>query len=168
MDIADFAMKMERDGKAYYEKQASLTADPELKKILLTLAEEEENHYRFFRTMKENPDDLVDAKLTGPDTLKHVKNIFEEMARQSDKAAFGADAISAWKEARLIEEKSVAFYLKQAEVENDPTRKALLEQILEEERNHVLMIDGILIFLKQPAAFADSAQFKNFLSLEGR
>lgn len=168
MDIADFAMKMERDGKAYYEKQFSLTTDPELKKILLTLAEEEENHYRFFKTMKENPDALVAAKLTGVHTINQVKNIFEDMARQNDKAPFGADAVSAWKEARLIEEKSVAFYLKQAAIENDPARKALLEQIVEEERNHVLMIDGVLMFLKQPAAFADSAQFKNFLSLEGR
>jgi len=168
MDIADFAMKMELDGKAYYEKQATLTTNPELKQILLTLAEEEENHYRFFKTMKENPDDLAEAKLTGADTIDQVKNIFEEMARQGDKAAFGADAISAWKEARLIEEKSVAFYLKQVAAADDPQRKALLDRIVEEERNHVLMIDGILIFLKQPAAFADSAQFKNFLSLEGR
>lgn len=168
MDIADFAMKMELDGKAYYEKQATLTSNPELKKILLTLAEEEENHFRFFKTMKENPDDLAVAKLTGADTIDQVKNIFEEMARQGDKVAFGADAISAWKEARIIEEKSVAFYLKQVAAAGDPQRKALLERIVEEERNHVLMIDGIMIFLKQPAAFADSAQFKNFLSLEGR
>jgi rubrerythrin len=168
MDIADMAMKMERDGKAYYEKQASLTANPELKKILLTLAEEEENHYRFFKRMKENPDDLIDAKLTGARTVTQIKNVFEDMAGLGDKASFGTDVISAWKEARRIEEKSVDFYLQQAAAENDPARQALLEQIIEEERNHVLMIDGVLIFLKQPAAFADSAQFKNFLSLEGR
>ncbi|NMC42840.1 MAG: hypothetical protein GYA46_02890, partial [candidate division Zixibacteria bacterium] len=81
---------------------------------------------------------------------------------------FGNDALSAWKEARRVEEKSAAFYLDQVAAESDPGRKALLEQIAEEERNHIALIDGIMVFLKQPAAFADSAQFKNFLSLEGR
>lgn len=168
MDIADFAMKMELDGRAYYEKQAAQTSHPELKKILLTLAEEEEVHYRFFKTMKENPASLASTRLTGPETLNQVKNIFEEMARRTDPTPFGADALSAWAEARRVEEKSVAFYHEQATAETDPGRRALLEQIAEEERNHILMIDGIMIFLKQPAAFADSAQFKNFLSLEGR
>jgi len=168
MDIAEFAMKMEMDGKAYYEKQAAIASSPELKKILLTLAEEEATHYRFFKMMKENPDGLTAARFTGSETLSRVKNIFEDMARQTDLAPFGNDALSAWKEARRVEEKSAAFYLDQAAAESDPGRKALLEQIAEEERNHIALIDGIMVFLKQPAAFADSAQFKNFLSLEGR
>jgi hypothetical protein len=168
MDIADFAMKMELDGKAYYEKQAAQTTNPELRKMLLTLAEEEGYHYRFFKMMKENPANLASARLSGADTLGQVKNIFEDMARLTDQTPFGDDVLSAWAEARRVEEKSAAFYHDQATAETDPGRSALLEQIAEEERNHILMIDGIMIFLKQPTAFADSAQFKNFLSLEGR
>jgi rubrerythrin len=139
-----------------------------LKKILLTLAEEEGVHYRFFKMMKDNPNGLISTRFTGSETLSRVKNIFEDMARQTDLAPFGDDALSAWKEARRVEEKSAAFYHEQATSESDPGRKALLEQIAEEERNHIAMIDGIMMFLKQPAAFADSAQFKDFLSLEGR
>ena len=49
MEILDYAMKMELDGKAFYEKSAAQTSVPELKNILLQLAEEELKHFHFFR-----------------------------------------------------------------------------------------------------------------------
>jgi len=168
MDIIEFAMKMETDGKAFYEKQAGLTSDPELKKILIQLAEEEGRHYEFFRRLKDNPNDISGGEaLMGSQTLADVKNIFEELAQKTDQKPFGDDVISAWREALTTEEKSEAFYKEKAEVEPDPKKKDLLLQIAKEENNHMQMIDGVLMFLKQPSDFAESAQFKNFRSLEG-
>lgn len=169
MDIIDFALKMESDGKAFYERQAAAETDPELKQILETLAEEEERHYRFFQTFKDNPNLPPSADTFGsPGAVDRVKNIFEEMSQQTETRKFGDKAASVWKEALRIEERAVNFYKTHAEEESDRDRKRLLERLAEEETKHVHMIDGVLMYLKDPATFSESSQFKNFQSLEGR
>ena len=169
MDILDFAMKMEMDGRKFYEKSAAETTDLELKSILLSLADEEKNHYEFFRRMKDKPNDLSAASvLTGSGTLTKIKNIFEIMASNKDKKPFGDDVVSTWTEALRTEEKAVKLYTDEAARESDPERKKLLLRIAAEEKNHVQMIDSVLMYVKHPAVFAETAQYKNFKSLEGR
>jgi len=169
MDIIEFALKMELDGKTFYEKQAAAESDPELKQILETLAKEEESHYRFFQTFKDNPNQPPSADTFGhPGAVDRVKNIFEEMSHQDEARKFGDKAVSVWKEALRIEERAVSFYKGKADEESDPARKRLLARLAEEETKHVHMIDGVLMYLKDPATFAASAQFRNFQSLEGR
>jgi len=168
MDILDFALQMELDGKNFYEKHASETNDKELKKILLMLAEEEQKHYNFFKQMKEGKIDIATQTMnTKSDTLHQVKNIFVEMSQGKDKKSFGEDVQSIWMEALKIEEKAEKFYREKAEIEADDTKKKLIKMIADEERNHVHMIDSVLTYLKFPQSFADTAQFKNFQSLEG-
>jgi rubrerythrin len=169
MDIIEFALKMELDGRSFYEKQAAAENDPELKQILETLAQEEDSHYRFFLTFKDNPDLPPSADTFGsPGAVDRVKNIFEEMSQQNEARKFGDKAVSVWKEALRIEERAVQFYKSRADEESDPERKRLLARLAEEETKHVHMIDGVLMYLKDPATFAASAQFRNFQSLEGR
>ena len=166
MDILEFAMQMELDGKAFYEKQAAATGNAGLKKVLLSMAEEEERHYKYFKRLKENPED-VNGAFTGAETIKKVKNVFQEMADSPEGIKFGDDEISAWREALGVEEKSKKLYEEQAGKESDPARKRLFLKIAGEEQNHIYMIDSVLMYAKQPQTFADSAQFKNFRSLEG-
>jgi len=168
MDIVDFAMNMELDGKAFYEKQAAQATLPELKEILLNLAEEEEKHYQFFRRIKENPSDFPNIRtFFGPQNLSLVKNIFEEMSSNPVLQAFDQDVVLAWTQALRIEERAVAFYREKANQEKDADRRDLLVKIGQEEERHVHMIDAVLMYLKHPAAFAESAEFMNFRSLEG-
>jgi rubrerythrin len=168
-DIIKFAMKMEIDGKAFYEKEAAATDNAQLKQVLTTLAEEEDRHFRFFKQMMDNPTSIpsLDA-FSSPGTVKDVQNIFQTMAAEDKDKQFGDDVITVWTEALRIEEKAVAFYTEKADAESDTDRKNLLAAIAEEEQRHVHMIDSVLMYLKQPQAFAQSAQYKNFMSLEGR
>jgi rubrerythrin len=168
MDIIEFAMRMEKDGKAFYEKQVVTTSNPQLKAILIALAEEEGRHYEYFRRLKENPDDFSGAaELRGTKTLENVKNVFEVMSQISGLKPFGEDVISVWTEALRIEEKSESFYREKSGEEADAKKRRLLLKIASEEKNHIHMIDGVLTFLRYPETFAESAQFKNFRSLEG-
>lgn len=168
MDVIEFAMQMELDGKTFYEKNAATATDPELKKMLLMLAEEEQQHYNLFKRLKEGGTHLAVREIdTRPTTLHQVKNIFQELSNREEKKSFGEDVISAWTEALRIEEKAEGFYREKAEIETDEDRKKLFHLIADEERNHIHMIDGILTYLKYPDTFANSAQFKNFMSLEG-
>lgn len=168
-DIIKFAMKMEMDGKAFYEKQAAATDNPQLKQVLTTLAEEEDRHFRFFKQLMDHPNTIpsIDA-FTSPGTIKNLQNIFETMAADNKEKHFGDNVVTVWTEALRIEEKAVAFYTEKADAESDTGRKKLLSTIADEEKRHIHMIDSVLMYLKHPQAFAQSAQYKNFMSLEGR
>lgn len=168
MDIIEFAMKMELDGKAFYNKQARVTSRSELKQIFTLLAEEEDKHYNFFKSLKDGKTEQAKEILAGSsETLNQVKNIFVEMSNNLKGEAFGDDEITAWQEALQIEEKAESFYRQKAGEETDDDKKKLLNLIANEERNHVHMIEGVIFYIKFPDSFAESQQFKNFQSLEG-
>ncbi len=168
MDILDFAMRMEQDGMVYYRDQAARAANPDLKNIFESLAEEEVRHYNLFKGLKDNPDDKsVGDMLKGGETLKQIQNIFIDLSQSGESQPFGLDELTAWTKALRIEEKAEAFYKEKAAAESNPMRKELLLKIAAEEKNHVLMIDTVLTYLRSPQTFVDSAQFKNFRSLEG-
>lgn len=168
MNIIEFAMKMERDGQAFYEKAAAAAPQPELKEIFLYLAREEERHFAFFKNMHEG-DTKAAIKVLGSNTLAKTKNVFVHLIEENGgDVTFGADVRKAWTEALKIEEKAVKLYSEEAKKEKDPERKELLERIAEEERSHVYLIDNMLSFMSDPQTFADSQNFKNFKSWEGR
>lgn len=169
MDILEFAMQMELDGEQFYKTQAADETDDKLMKILLSLAEEEQRHYAFFRKMRDGQFEEAVAQMDrSSETLSEVRNIFKEMAEGPQERAFGDAEKEVWTEALRIEEKAEKFYREKAEVETDPDKKRLLNRIADEERNHIHMIDGVLHYIKYPDTFSESAQYRNFMSWEGR
>jgi len=161
-------MQMELDGKAFYEKMAVRTADPELKKVLVMLAEEEQKHYNIFLKLRTGEGAEALKKVsTHSDTLKAVKSIFVELSNSTEHHEFTRDEKSIWTEALKIEEKSESFYREKAEKEPNIATRNLLTMIANEERNHIYLIDSVLTYMKFPDTFADSSQFKDFQSLEG-
>ena len=52
MNVFDFAMQMEIDGKAHYEKLAAGTSIAGLQNIFLMLAADEQKHYEVVQAMK--------------------------------------------------------------------------------------------------------------------
>jgi rubrerythrin len=168
MDIIDFALQMELDGRTFYEQSAAKASHPELKKILLNLADEEQRHYLFFKRLKEGNERNAAAELeAGSPTLDLNRTLFRQMAQQGKQASFGDDVRKVWTEALKIEEKVEQMYREEAAKETDATRKKLLSRIADEEKSHVYLIDNMLAFMSDPSGFADSANFKNFLSIEG-
>lgn len=168
MDIYEFAMQMELDGKAFYEKLAHQTSDENLRQVLVMLAEEEQKHYNIFKGLRAGKGPSV---LTGENlhtkTLNAVKNIFVELSGNVQHPSFSTDERSIWAEALKIEEKSEQFYREKAAQESDAHKKNILNIIANEERNHIYLIDSVLTYMKFPDTFSDTAQFKDFQSLEG-
>ncbi len=169
MNIIDYALQMELDGREFYRQRAQATAQPELKKILLNLADEEARHYQFFKRLKEGDEDAAATtlKFSSP-TLNANKTLFKELASKGQQELLTGDVRQTWTEALKIEEQVERMYREEAGKEVDPERKRLYGQIADEEKNHVYLIDNILSFLADPQGFTDSAHFKNFLSWEGR
>lgn len=52
MNVFEFALKMEEDGKTFYETLAAETSEPELKRIFSLLASAEEEHRKAIESIK--------------------------------------------------------------------------------------------------------------------
>ena len=168
MDPLEFAMQMERDGKAFYEKAAADAPSAEIRKILLTLAEEEERHYRIFRSLREGSTVAARNEMDKrAETVTIARNLFQQMADKGETTLYGDDARAVWKEAQKIEQKSEAMYREEASKTADKDRKELLSRIADEEKNHIYLVDNMLSFMSDPESFVASAQYKNFMSWEG-
>ncbi|MEW6412365.1 MAG: ferritin family protein [Candidatus Zixiibacteriota bacterium] len=168
MNMFEFAMQMELDGKAFYLKHAGEQKNADLRQVLTMLAEEEQKHYNIFKKLNEGagPSALTTGQSHSA-TLTKAKNIFVELSNNTKHPSFTDNEKSIWLEALKLEEKSEKFYREKAEEEPDPARKNLLNLIANEERNHIYMIDSVLTYMKFPDTFSDTAKFKNFKSLEG-
>ncbi len=168
-DIFSFAMQMELDGKAFYEKGADSTDNESLKKIFQQLAEEEHRHYHVFKKLQagETSDPSADLAPKGS-TVNSVKNIFREMTESGRDTLAGDSSRTLWQEAREVEIKSEKLYRDAADRQADSHRRKMLNLIADEEKNHIYLIDNMLAFLTDPSGFASSQDYKNFMSWEGR
>ena len=79
MDVYDYAMKLEKDGEAYYREAAATSAHKGLGTILTMLADIEVEHYHIFERMKAN--DPVQVKDTN--VLNRARNIFAKIRRRA-------------------------------------------------------------------------------------
>ncbi len=169
MDILEFAMQMELDGKAFYEKGMERAENPSVKKIFKMLADEEHRHYQVFRKLSsgEKPDPATDLTPSGA-TLNEVKNIFKEMTDAGKESLEGDTTKDLWLEALEVEKKAEKMYRDAAEKETDIHRKDILTKIADEEKTHIYLIDNLISFLADPETFIASQNYKNFQSWEGR
>ena len=160
MNIFEFAMKMEQDGKQYYEEHAAKTDSPELKRILLELAGDEEKHYTIFRALRDGvPVEYEEAKKTR--ILTEIKNIFEEMKTKGKDFAFPDDAKEVWLKAQQIEKDSEAFYREKANEVGDEKQKTILNKIADEEHKHWVTMESVVNFLDRPNHWLEDAEWNN-------
>jgi rubrerythrin len=128
----------------------------------------EHKHYHIFKKLRSGESAAAIAVgKTHSKTLAAVKSIFVELSNSTEHASFSRDERSIWAEALKIEEQSEKFYREKAEEEDDVRTRNLLNMIANEERNHIYLIDSVLTYMKFPDTFSDTAQFKDFQSLEG-
>jgi len=161
-DVFEFAMQMEQDGKAYYEKMASETDVPALKKILTGLADDEQRHYNIFKLLKDNHGNDL-GELAGKTTLitSTTKNVFQELKDSSADVIPQENVIAVWKQAQDVEKKSEDFYREKAREVDDPKGKEMLIRIADEEAKHWNVIESVLQFLNKPNTYLENAEFSN-------
>ncbi|MBE9533643.1 MAG: ferritin family protein [Proteobacteria bacterium] len=158
MNVFDFAMKMEEDGKAYYEKLASQTSLPGLKTIFTRLAEDEQKHYELFQELKTSG-----SVPTMQDTtiIAEAKNIFEELPKEEETLKGLKGDLAAYQHAMEIESESFRFYENAAKEEKNPATKKLLTRIASEEHKHFNVLENIFHFVNAPNQSLAWGEFSN-------
>ena len=157
MNIVDYALKMEKDGEAYYRDLAATAGNKGIKEIFNMLAEAEANHYQSFLKLKQNlPILAYDENI-----FARAKNIFQQMQLDQDPLDVQIGQVEAYKKARDIEIESRQFYLKKADELFDPVEKELCLKIAEEEKQHIILLETIIDFLSRPATWLENAEWRH-------
>ena len=155
MNVYEYAMKVEKEGEAYYREMVAQAQNPGLKRIFSMLADEEVKHYNIFKNMmkKENID------LEKLDLITDTKTIFQTLLQERDNVSLDKDQIQFYKDAIAREESSKNFYSEKAQELESATEKAIFLQIAEEEVKHKRVLEEIVIYLEEPADWVASAEF---------
>ncbi len=158
MNVLDFAMKMEEDGKTYYEKLASQTRHPGLKTIFTRLAEDEQKHYEIFQKLKTSRSAPAMSDST---IIAEAKNVFAELPNE-EKTLKGLEGdLAAYQHAMKVEADSYRLYEKAASEEKDPATKKLLMTIAGEEHKHFNVLENVYHFVNAPNQFMAWGEFSN-------
>ena len=161
MNIFDFAMKMELDGKAYYEKMAAETTVVGVKSIFTSLAADEQKHYETIQAIKAG----TDYKMTDSAVLEKAKNLFEEITADRDSVASLKKSLDGYQHARKIEADSVKLYEDMAKKEDNPETVQLLLRIANEEKKHYNILDNLYDYILAPQNFLAWGEFSNLKEL---
>jgi rubrerythrin len=157
MNVFDFAMKMELQGKTCYETLAASTKIPGLKTIFTGLAEDEQKHYEIFRGLKEGKT----WTMTDSRALDHAKTVFTNLLKDKEHLIELEEDLDAYKVGLKIEADSVKLYEDMAKKEQDPDTIQLYLKIANEEKKHFNIIENICDFVMRPKYYLEWREFSN-------
>ena len=161
MNIFEFAMKMELEGKAYYEKLAAETAVAGLKTIFAMLAADEQKHYDTIKAIKAG----TSGAMADSTALEKTKNLFADLMADKNIGTSLKKSLDGYEHARKIEADSVRFYEDAAGKESNPETARLLMQIASEEKKHYNIMDNLYDFALAPQNFLVWGEFSNLKEL---
>ena len=156
MDIFEFAMKMEEDGKDYYMESSAKATDEGIQNILKMLAADEEKHYVAIKHMKEEQAVMLETRI-----LEKAKNIFVEMKEKSEEIDLSATPIHLYTKAREIEDRSIKFYLEMSADMEDDAHRDLFLLLAEEEKKHLFLLENVIEFVSKPQIWLENAEFNH-------
>lgn len=158
MNVFDYAMKMELEGKAFYQKLASETDSEGLRKIFTELADDEQKHYTVFSKLKEK--EGVSSMLDSS-ALEDAKNLFAELQADQSARNLLKSNLDAYQYAMKAEKESAELYRDAAARETEESIKNLLLKIAVEEDKHFNILENIFDFVNAPTQSLVWSEFSN-------
>ncbi|HBG05940.1 MAG TPA: ferritin [Geobacter sp.] len=161
MDVFDFAMKMELQGKACYESLAASTQVPGLKTIFTGLAADEQKHYDILRGLKEGKE----WSMTESRMLDRAKSVVGELLSDKERLSDLKEDLDGYKLGLKVEAESVKLYEDMAKKEQDPETLQLYLRLANEEKKHYNIIENICDFVMRPKYYLEWREFSNLHEL---
>jgi rubrerythrin len=158
MNVFDFAVKMELDGKAFYEKLAKGTNIAGLQTIFTRLAADEQKHYEIFLALKGQTQATAMEDTT---VLEQAKNVFEQLLAQKQTLGPVQGDLEAYRYAMQVEADSFRLYEEAAQKEKNADVKNLLLRIAGEEHKHFSIVQNIHEFVNAPNQYLAWGEFSN-------
>jgi rubrerythrin len=156
LQVLQFAIQMEIDGKQFYLKASRASTNDLGKKLLQTLADEEDIHRRKFEEIYDSIRVKKEWPKTGfqPDGGKKLRTVFAQAIEETNAVAPYLEAeLDAVKMAMEMEHKSKDYYQKQSETATYDIERDFYQNLVTEEREHHLVLLDYFEYLKDPAAW---------------
>ena len=150
------AIQMEIDGKQFYLKASRGSSNEAGKKLLESLAAEEDIHRQKFEEIFESIRDKnawprVDFK---PDGGSSLRTLFSRATEQVGKFVRASDSeLDAVQTAVGMEGKTYDFYINQSQSTPYTTARDFYEALASQEREHQLILLDYYEYLKNPAGW---------------
>ena len=158
MNVFDFAMKMEVDGKAYYEKLAAESTLAGLRGIFERLAADEQKHFEIFRALQQ--EDLAQT-MQNSTSLAEARTVFAGLLDRPGAGQQVGGDVAAYRHAMKLEADSFRLYEDAAAREQRAVVKDLLLKIAEEEHQHFIVLENIYHFVNAPNQYLAWGEFSN-------
>ena len=157
MNVFDFALEMELDGKSHYEKLAAGTPIDGLKNIFIMLAADEQKHYETIQSMKAGGY----GAMAGSTALDESRNVFQGLMNQ--RALLGSlhKDLDGYRYAMHVEADSVKLYEDMAKKEKGVECVQLLLKIANEEKKHFNIMENLYDFVLAPQNYLAWGEFSN-------
>lgn len=143
-EVFEMAIKMEKNGAAFYRQAAETVKVEAQKKMLLSLAEMEVDHEKTFTGLRQelgadNPD-YYDPSGEAAAYLKSIVDTEVFFKREIDFSSMK----TILREAVMAEKDSIVFYLGIKAMVPDESGKKKIEAIIQEEMGHIRLLSGLL------------------------
>lgn len=157
MNVFDFAIKMELDGKSFYEKLARESRHDGLRGIFRRLAADEQKHHDIFLALKK---ENRPQTMQGSTALEGAKSVFADLLARKENLGPAGD-LEGYRHAMKMEEDSFRLYEDAAKKERDPGVRDLLLLIAAEEHRHFNILQNIYDFANAPNQYLAWGEFSN-------
>ena len=161
MNVFDFAMQMEMDGKAYYEKLAEGTPIAGLRTIFIRLAADEQKHFDAIQSMKAGAANVM-ADST---VLEEAKNVFQGLMNEKTLLGGVKKDLDGYLHAMKVEADSVRLYEEMAKKESNPETVLFLLKLANEEKKHYSIMENLYDFVLAPQNYLAWGEFSNLKEL---
>ncbi|MBW1726720.1 MAG: ferritin family protein [Deltaproteobacteria bacterium] len=148
-DVFEMAEQLERNGAKFYRTAAENVSDPKSKKLLIELAEMEDEHEKTFASLRA---DLTEGEKTTTVFDPEDESVLYLRALADTRVFFKKKIdISSMKEilkvAIVAEKDSIVFYLGLKDFVPDRLGKNRLDKIIKEEMGHIRILSKELVSL---------------------
>lgn len=141
-DVLKTAIQMEKDGRSFYTKAAAQTTSETGRNFFESLAQDELLHLDVFQKLFENTiskqewTDLVNSSKKYADIPIFPKNLQETTSTNPDTNEL--DALNIGMES---EKEAIDYYGKFRDSIDDPNIKQIIEEIINQEKNHYALLE---------------------------
>jgi rubrerythrin len=155
-ELIKTAIQMEKDGHEFYTKAAAQTSDDLGKKLFESIALDEMVHLRTFQKMFD--DEMGEEEWTAVEktAVKHKDiPVFPKDLKQVEGASPNSNEIDALNIAMKSEEGAIDYYQKIKEGLTEDKAKQVVEMIIDQEKNHFLLLSEELNHLNTTGFYYD-------------
>jgi rubrerythrin len=157
MNVFDFAMKIEEEHQACYEKMAAEAGTKELKTIFTLLADSEREHHEHLTLLKAG----TAPEAAQSTTLERAQNYLHDLGTELSPGDFLKNDADGYRHAIKLEELSIKLYEKLAVQEPNRAAANLIRQMAEEEKHHLEEMENIFDFVESPHTYLAWGEFSN-------